>query len=156
MAVARKRFHHTERQLLKNPMVKKAFKDTLQKYEEKRYITEVPMESVDKGSWFLPHFQVIRVDKETTKTRIVFDAAAKSEGSSINDVIHSGQKLRQDLFGVLLRFRKNQVAIIFDIAEMYLQIEVKKEDRKYLRFLWRDIELDQSIRCYELIAWCLA
>ena len=40
-------------------------------------------------------------------------------------------------------------AIICDIAEMYLQIEVKMEHRKYLRFLWRDIELDQPIRCYE-------
>ena len=90
------------------------------------------------------------MDKETTKTRIVFDAAAKSEGSSLSDVVHSGPKLQQNLLDVLLRFRKNQVAITCDIAEMYLQIEVKKkEDRKYLRFLWRDIELDQPIRCYE-------
>ena len=149
MAVARKRLHHTERQLLKNATVKEAYKDTLHQYEEKGYITEVPMESADKGSWFLPHFPVIRMDKETTKTRTVFDAAAKCEGSSLNDVVHSGPKLQQDLFDVLLRFRKNQIAIICDIAEMYLQIEVRKEDRKYLRFLWRDIELDQPIRRYE-------
>ena len=156
MAVARKRLHHTERQLLKNPTVKEAYKDTLQQYEEKGYITEVPMESADRGSWFLPHFPVIRMDKETTKTRIVFDAAAKSEGSSLNDVVHSGPKLQQDLFDVLLRFRKNQIAIICDIAEMHLHIEFKKEDRKYLRFFWRDIELDQPIRCYEFNRWCLA
>ena len=61
-------------------------RDTLQQYEEKGYITEVPMESADKGSWFLPQFPAIRMDKETTKTRIVFDAAAKSEGSSLNDI----------------------------------------------------------------------
>ena len=51
------------------------------------------MESADKGSWFLPHFPVIRMDKETTNTIIVFDAAAKYEGSSLNDVVHSGLKL---------------------------------------------------------------
>ena len=107
------------------------------------------MKSIVAESWFLPHFPVIKMDKETTKTRIVFDAAAKSEGSSLNDVIHSGPKLQRDLFDVLLRFRKNQVAIICDIAEMYLQIEVKKEDRKYLRFLWRDLEVSQPAKCFE-------
>ena len=142
--MARKRLHHTERQLLKNPTVKEAYKNTLQQYEEKGYITEVPMESADKGSWFLTHFPVIRMDKETTKTRIVFNAAAKCEGSSLNYVVHSGPKLQQDLFDVLLHFIKNQLAIICDIAETYLQTEVKKENRKYLRLLWRDMELDSA------------
>ena len=34
----------------KNPTVKEAYKDTLQQYEEKGYIKEVPTESADKGS----------------------------------------------------------------------------------------------------------
>ena len=66
------------------------------------------MESADYESWFLLHFPVIRMNKETTKTRIVFDDAAKSEGSSLTDVVHSGPKLQQDLFDVLLRFRKTK------------------------------------------------
>ena len=32
--------------------------------------------------------------------------------------------------------------MVCDIAEMYLQIGVAEKDKKYLRFLWRD--LDQS------------
>ena len=48
MALARKRLHHKERQLLKNPTVKEAYKDTLHQYEEKGYITEAPMESQRK------------------------------------------------------------------------------------------------------------
>ena len=38
---------------------------------------------------YLPHRPVIREDKETTKTRIVFDASCKSrvEGPSLNVII---------------------------------------------------------------------
>ena len=39
-------------------------------------------------------------------------------GVSLNDVIHQGPKLQQDLFDVLLRFRQCQVAVVCDIAEM--------------------------------------
>ena len=82
-------------------------------------------------------FSVIRPDKETTKTRIVFDASAKCNGVSLNDVIHQGPKLQQDLFDVLLHFRRYQVAVVCDIAEMYLRIGIGTEDKPYHRFLWR-------------------
>ena len=71
---------------------------------------------------------MIRPDKETTKTRIVFDASAKCNGVSLNDVIHQGPKLQQDLFDVLLRFRRYQVAVVCDIAEMYLRIGIGTEE----------------------------
>ena len=31
-------------------------------------------------AWYLPHFPILRPDRATTKTRIVFDAAAKDNG----------------------------------------------------------------------------
>ena len=31
------------------------------------------------------------------------------------------------------------MALVSDVSEMYLQIRVKPEDRKYLRFLWREV-----------------
>ena len=54
--------------------------------------------------WYLPHFPVVRLDKSTMKVRIVFDCSAKCDGVSLNDEIHAGPKLQQDLFDVLLRF----------------------------------------------------
>ena len=84
----------------------------------------------------------MRPDKNTTKTRIVFDASAKQDGISLNDTIHHGPKLQNDLFAVLLRFISNAVAIMCDIAEMYYQINMKAKDRSLHRFLWMD--LDQS------------
>ena len=79
----------------------------------------------------------------------MFDASAKCNGISLNDVIYQGPKLQQELFDVLLRFRKLPVAIVCDIAEMYLQIKLNPGDKSYLRILWRDLNLDQEPIVYE-------
>ena len=76
-------------------------------------------------------------ERETTKTRTVFDASANCNGVSLNDAIHQGPKLQNDLFDVLVRFRRNPVALICDIAKMYLRIEIMPQDRTFHRFLWR-------------------
>ena len=87
----------------------------------------------------------------------MFDGSAKFEGKSLNDAIHQGPKLQQDLVNVLLRFRRFPVAIVCDIAEMYLRIGINEKDRPFQRILWRS--LDQSVdpevlqfnRVYKLI-----
>ena len=94
-------------------------------------------------------FSAIRLDKDTTKTRIVFDASAECGGVSLNDVIHQGPKLQRDLFGVLLCFRRFPVALVCDIAEMYLRIGIAAEDKPYHRFLWRGIDQSRQPDVYE-------
>ena len=74
--------------------------------------------------------------------RIVFDLSARYEGTSLNDMIYSGPKLQREFFDVLLRFRFHPIAIVCDIAEMYLGIQIPEDDRAYHRFLWRGC--DQS------------
>lgn len=66
-------------------------------------------------------------------------------------MIHCGPKLQNKLFDVLLRFRRNSVAIVCDIAEMYiyLRIKVPQEDRPYQQFLWRDVKPEEKPDVYE-------
>ena len=45
-------------------------------------------------------------------------------------------KDQRELTVVLLRFQRNPVALMCDIAEMYLRIEVAPKDQLYQRFLW--------------------
>ena len=55
-----------------------AYDKSIRKHIQKGYVQRV--ESVDeqpKAKWYLPHFPVIRMDRTTTKTRVVFDASAK-------------------------------------------------------------------------------
>ena len=64
-------------------------------------------------------------------------------------MIHQGPKLQRDLFDVLLRFRRFPVALVCDIAEMYLRIGITPEDRPYHRFLWKGIVKSRQLDVYE-------
>ena len=68
---------------------------------------------------------------------------------SLNDRIHQVRKLQRDLFDVLLRFRCFPVAIVCDIAEMYLRIGILPEDKPYHRFLWRGTNQNRTPDVYE-------
>lgn len=52
-----------------------------------------------------------------------------------NHVIDAGPKLQRELFDVLIRFHRNPVALVCDIQEMYLQIQIEAEDRPFFRIL---------------------
>ena len=121
----------------------------IKQYVAKGYVRKVPENESYNSKWYLPHFPVIRPDKDTTKIRIVFDASAKCQGTSLNDAINQGPKLQRDLFDVLLRFRRFPVAIVCDIAEMYLRISISPKDQPYHRFLWRGIDQDRRPDVYE-------
>ena len=61
----------------------------------------------------------------------------------------SGAKLQQDLFGVLLWFRDLPVAMVCDIAEIYLQIKLYPSDRLCHRILWRNLDSGKKLTVYE-------
>ena len=83
---------------------------------------------------------MLRPDKATTQVRIVFDAAAKHHGLSLNDAIHPGPKLLRNLVDVLTRFRHHPIGVICDVSEMYLQVSLAEADRRYHRFLWQNLD----------------
>ena len=145
--------HHLqnpEKRLLKPSEIGEAYKEVLQTYKGKGYIHKVPpKETRPDQVWYLPHFPVLRLDKSASKTRIVFDASAKFNDVSLNDIILQGTKLHYDLFAVLLRFRPDSVALMCDIREMYLPIKLRRKDQPYHRFLWRDLQIDQEPDIYE-------
>ena len=150
-AMAMKRLMNTEKKLMKDKEISDAYTGTIASYVEKGYVTKLSVEEIERepARWLLPHFPIVRLDKATTKVRIVFDASAEVGGISLNDSISPGPKLQRDLFAVLLRFRKHPVALVCDIEQMYLQIQIRESDRSYFRFLWRDLVHDKPPDEYE-------
>ena len=96
-----------------------------------------------------PHLSIVRMDKPSTKVRIVFDCSAKCDGVSLNDVIHPGPKLQNDLFNALIQFRRNPIALACDIREMYLQIKIDEKDCPYFRMLWINLDVEGEPQEYE-------
>ena len=107
------------------------------------------MSNHPNDGYYLPHHGVVKITSQTTKLRVVFDASAgTSTGVSLNDTLHVGPKIQDDLLYILLRFRSHQYVLTGDIEKMYRQFLVRPEDRKYQQILWRDI--DGKIKTYQL------
>ena len=85
--------------------------------------------------WYLPIFGVYHPQKKD-QIRVVFDSSAKDEGTSLNDVLLSGPDMNNNLLGVLMRFRREPVAVTADVQQMFYCFIVQKEHRDFLRFLW--------------------
>ena len=77
-------------------------------------------------------------EKTTTKIRIVFDASAKTKkgSQSLNENLHRGPIILEDLCGLLMRFRINRVALIADVEKAFHQVGLQPEDRDVTQFLW--------------------
>jgi len=67
-----------------------------------KIIAKVPESENGSGVHYLPHKAVVRNDKITTKTRMVFDASAKDKHKfSLNECLATGPSLTPSLFSVL-------------------------------------------------------
>ena len=67
--------------------------------------------------WYLPIFCINQARKN--KIILVFDASARYENVSLNDVLYQGPDLNNKLRGVLLRFREKPYAFGSDIESMF-------------------------------------
>ncbi|XP_068756184.1 uncharacterized protein [Montipora capricornis] len=61
-------------------------------------------------------------------------------GHMLNDYWAKGPHLLNDLLGVLIRFRENNIAMIGDIKKMYHTVKIKTIEQHTHRFLWRDMD----------------
>ena len=54
---------------------------------------------------------------------------------------------------VLIRFRQHPVALVGDVSEMFLQVRLNQEDKKYHRLLWRGMDTSSEPQIYEAQRW---
>ena len=130
--MAQKRLELLKRKLQHNQELKQEYISFMQKIIDNGDAEETVQE--EEQEWYLPHHGVYHPKKR--KLRVVFDCAATFKGTSLNDHLLSGPNLMNDLIGVFMRFRRDQVAIACDVESMFHRFRVSPHHRRYLKFLW--------------------
>ena len=96
---------------------------------------------------FLPHHDVLREDKLTTKLRVIFNGSSPTTSSrSLNDILEIGSKLQTDITGLLINWRLHRFVINADVEKIFRQILIHRENRLLQYILWFDEGLDQVIK----------
>ncbi|XP_052762425.1 uncharacterized protein LOC128205058 [Mya arenaria] len=136
--------------LKKNPTKKQHFVDFMENILEKGHAEEAPPLLPGEEHLYLPIFGVYH-PKKVDQIRVVFDSSAKYEGVSLNDLLLSGPDLTNSLLGVLLRFRKEAIAVTADIQQMFYCFNVHESHRNFLRFLWyKDNDTTKNLTEYRM------
>ncbi|XP_068987481.1 uncharacterized protein [Bombus flavifrons] len=138
-SVAMSRLASLHRRFQRDKQFEAAYSAVIQEYLDLGHMTKITPDLPTTNGYYLPHHGVIKESSDTTKLRVVFDGSAISTtGVSLNDMLHTGPKLQEDLIEILLRFWSHQYVLTGDIEKMYRQILVRPEDRKYQLILWRN------------------
>nr|XP_015927237.2 uncharacterized protein LOC107454528 [Parasteatoda tepidariorum] len=102
---------------------------------ESENIIEVVNDNKISGTHYLPHRPVFKENSETKKIRPVFNASAHTSNKpSLNDCLTKGPNLIEIIPSIVNRFRKYRIGISSDIEKAFLQINVRENDRDFLRF----------------------
>ncbi|GFX87326.1 integrase catalytic domain-containing protein [Trichonephila clavipes] len=141
-AIASKRLDQLWTRLERDPTMQTLYSEFLNEYELLQHMEEVKEDSDVKNGYYLPHHGVLRLSSKTTRLRVVFNASAKtSSGLSLKDLLCKGGVFQEDLFSILIRFRKYAYAFTADIRQMFRMIEVN--------LLWKNNKIAPT-KVYEL------
>lgn len=142
---ALKRLQSLRKTLEKKPKMKEHYIKFMQQMIENDQAEPAPPIAKGTECWYLPTFGVYHPQKPD-QIRVVFDSSAEYEGTSLNDVLLKGPDLNNSLLGVLMRFRKDPVALTADVQQMFYCFIVQEEHRDYLRYLWyEDNDINKKV-----------
>lgn len=151
--MAVRRLNQLEHRFRKMPSSKSEYVDCIDGYINLNHVEDIS--DVEQGTigdhCYLGHHAVIKETSTSTRVRVVFDASQKTtSGYSLNDCLHIGPRLQDDLYTIALRWRKHKIAMTADVEKMYRQILVAKEDADFQRIVWRP-NPEQPIKDYRLL-----
>ena len=129
-----KRLENTVRKLENQGLLEQY--DAIIKEQLVEGIVEPAEEQVIGREFYIPHKPVIRESAESTKLRIVYDASARAydKAPSLNDCLHAGPPLQNQLWSVMVRARFHPVLTTGDMKQAFLQVRIRMQDRDAMRF----------------------
>ena len=99
------------------------------------YAEKCKIEGKKDRCCFLPRHGLYHSQKPG-KIRGVFYCSAQYANMSISIELISGPDLANQIFGVLFKFRKEQVAFMADIKSIFYQVLVPPHQKSLLRYQW--------------------
>ena len=112
----------TEKRLAKNEKHVKVYQKQIEdmiKQEVARELSQTNLKNYKGPTHYISHHEVLKPDSKSTPGRIVFNRSARYMGHMPNDYCDKGPHLLNDLLGVLIRFKENNIVMIGDIKNMY-------------------------------------
>ena len=146
-----KKMESTERRLSKQPAHAKSYDEQMQEMERMQFSKKLTNDEIEEWKGpvhYVGHHAVVRPEKKSTPVRIVFNSSASYNGHSLNEYWYKGPGLLNNLFGVMLRFREREVAVVGDISKMYHMIAIPLSDQHVHWFLWRNMETYRQADVY--------
>ena len=135
---AKRTILHLKRKLLGNGKFREDYVTSLEGVIKEGFAEKVPLADLRRADgkvWYIPHHGVYH-HKKSEKLRVVFDCSAQFRETSLNSELFQVPDLTNNLLGVLIRFRQDQVAVMGDIQSMFHQVRVPVAARDLRRFLW--------------------
>lgn len=123
-------------------------RDAFEQLEKQGFSEKVPEEEIapkdGRFVYYLEVHAVLRPERETTKVRLVMNAASKDRNTkvSLNECLHKGRNLISLIPEIILRFRLHEFAICMDISKMFHQIGLREDtkDKDAVRYVAPDFD----------------
>merc|ERR1712012_1494160 len=108
----------------KDPKYLKKVIEYFSEMSDTNVLEDIPLDQIDNpNSYYLGWFEVVTGTGEdgSGKFRIVFNAAGKINGLSLNDCLTSAPDITASIISSAYKFRENRFAILADIKKMFFQ-----------------------------------
>ena len=121
-SLAIKRLESTEKRVKKNRELPAAYDKQMKTMSEMNFSRKLSKGELEKYTGLVhykTHHAVIRPESKSTPVRSVFNCSSVYQRHALNDFWLKGPDLLNSLFGVIIRFRERDVAVMGDISKMY-------------------------------------
>lgn len=113
-----------------------------------RKLTQTEVDNYKGPIHYISHHDVLKPDSKSTPVRIVFNSSASYMGQVLNEYWAKGPDLLNNLLGILVRFRENEIGFMGDVKKMYHTVKTRTIEQHTHRFLWRDMNINREPDTY--------
>ena len=133
-----------KKRFLSNPFFGKLYTNFMLDYDETSHILKTTVFLMFLFCYFIPHDGILKKNSLLPKLRTVFNASARDFNKiSLNDLLHTGANLLPNISELLLHWMTYRYVFVSDIKQMFRQILIHIDNRKYQQVLCRFITNDE-------------